>query len=100
MRQYRNPLLPNLGSIFLHSFTFADRSIAALPNLYGIISYAVPPPEVMEVFKATGTPHPPLVAITMCKPKERTIAYAHIDPEVSCVSIRKTSSVVKPVLRG
>ena len=68
-------------SIFLHSFTFADRNIAALPNMDGIISYAVPPPEVMEVFRASGKPHPPLVAITMCKPKDRTITYAHIDPD-------------------
>ena len=67
-------------SIFLHSFTFADRNIAALADMDGIISYTVPPPEVMEVFRATGRPHPPLVAITMCKPKDQTIATAHIDP--------------------
>lgn len=64
-------------TIFLHAFTFADRNIADLSSMHGIISYTVPPPDVMKVFKK---PHPPIVAITMCKPTDPTICYAHIDP--------------------
>ena len=64
-------------SIFLHSFTFADGNIADLRSMHGIISYTVPPPEVMKVF---GGRHPPIVAITMCKPLNPSLCYAHIDP--------------------
>ena len=64
-------------SVFLHSFTFADPSVATIANMDGIISYTVPPPEVMKVL---GRAHPPLVAITMCKPKDPSVCYAHIDP--------------------
>ena len=65
-------------SIFLHAFTFADRTISQLRSMHGIISYTIPPPDVMKVF---GKTHPPIVAITMCKPKDPTICYAHIDPD-------------------
>ena len=64
-------------SIFLHAFTFADRNISDLRSMHGIISYTVPPPEVMKVFRGR---HPPIVAITMCKPTDPTLCYAHIDP--------------------
>ena len=65
-------------SIFLHAFTFADSNVATIADMDGIISYTVPPPEVMKVF---GGSHPPLVAITMCEPTDPTICYAHIDPD-------------------
>ena len=64
-------------SVFLHAFTFADSNIATIADMDGVISYTVPPPEVMSVFKR---PHPPIVAITMCKPSDPSICTAHIDP--------------------
>ena len=64
-------------SIFLHAFTFADRNISDIRSMHGIISYTVPPPEMMKVF---GKEHPPIVAITMCKPRDPSLCYAHIDP--------------------
>ena len=65
-------------SVFLHAFTFDDPNIAALADMDGIISYTVPPKKVMSVF---GKKYPPLVAITMCAPKNRKLCYAHIDPD-------------------
>lgn len=64
--------------IFVHSFTFSDPHLAALPKMDGIISYAIPPPEVMRLFKGR---HPPMIAITMRQPTIPTMAYAHIDPD-------------------
>ena len=64
-------------SIFLNAFTFGDSDIGALRNMDGILSYTVPPPDVMKVF---GKTRPPIVAITMCKPKDPAICTAHIDP--------------------
>jgi len=65
-------------SIFLHSFTFRDENIADLRHMDGIISYTVPPREVMKLL---GKKHPPLIAITMCKPADPSIVCAHIDPD-------------------
>ena len=65
-------------SVFLHAFTFADRNIADLRSMHGIISYTVPPPEVMKVL---GRSRPPIVAITMCRPTDPSLCYAHIDPD-------------------
>ena len=65
-------------SIFLHAFTFADSDIAALRDMDGIISYTIPPSETMRVFRK---PHPPIVAITMCKTTDPKICCAHIDPD-------------------
>ena len=65
-------------SIFLHAFTFDDENVATIADMDGIISYTVPPPEVMKVF---GRRRPPLVAITMCRPADPGICCAHIDPD-------------------
>ena len=65
-------------SIFLNAFTFDDPDVSALANMDGIISYTVPPQDVMN---SLGESHPPLVAITMCKRADPSICYAHIDPD-------------------
>ena len=65
-------------SVFLHEFTFADRNISDLRSMHGIISYTVPPPEVIKVLRR---PRPPIVAITMCRPTAPSLCYAHIDPD-------------------
>ena len=65
-------------SIFLHAFTFADSDIGTIADMDGVISYTVPPPEVMSVFRKD---RPPIVAITMCKPTDPRICAAHIDPD-------------------
>ena len=65
-------------SIFLSSFTFGDANIAALREMDGVISYTVPPPEVLKVFRRK---RPPIVAITMCRPSAPWICCAHIDPD-------------------
>jgi len=67
-------------AIFLHAFVFSDPNVAALAEMDGIISYTVPPKEVMEIFDLLGKPHPPTVVITMCKPTDPSVCYAHIDP--------------------
>jgi len=67
-------------SVFLHSFVFSDPNVAALADMDGIISYTVPPKEVMEIFDLLDKPHPPMVVITMCKPTDPSVCYAHIDP--------------------
>ena len=81
-------------SIFLHAFTFADSDIGTIADMDGVISYTVPPPDVMSVFRKS---RPPVVAITMCKPTARDIAF-HLN-----VSIRKIendfSSIYKHTLR-
>jgi len=64
-------------SIFVHALTFDDSDRTALRTLDGIISYAVPPRKMTD---ALPSPHPPIVTITMCKPVDPTLAYAHIDP--------------------
>ena len=65
-------------SIFLHAFTFADSDIGTIADMDGVISYTVPPPEVMSVFRKS---RPPIVAITMCKPTDPRICAAHINPD-------------------
>lgn len=67
--------------IFLHSYTFGDTDLSPLASMDGIISYTVPPASFWDIFKTSGRPHPPMVAITMCKPTNPSIAYAHIDPD-------------------
>ena len=57
-------------SIFLHAFTFADSDIGTIADMDGVISYTVPPPEVMSVFRKS---RPPIVAITMCRPTDPRI---------------------------
>ena len=65
-------------SIFLHAFTFGDSDIKTIKNMDGIISYTVPPAKVMKML---GRTPPPLVAITMRKPENASVCYAHIDPD-------------------
>lgn len=77
-------------SVFLHAFTFDDPNIATVGDMDGVISYTVPPPKVMSVFRRK---RPPLVAITMCAPKSRAVCYAHIDPNT--VAERVASLLVR-----
>ena len=77
-------------SVFLHAFTFADPNIAMLADMDGIISYTVPPPDVMKAFNRR---RPPIVAITMCWTADPKICCAHINPDG--VAERVTDLLVK-----
>jgi len=67
--------------IFLHYYAFADSDLSPLADMDGLVSYTVPPKAVWDIFAAAGKPRPPTVAITMRDPTDKSIAYAHVDPD-------------------
>jgi len=67
--------------IFLHSFTYTQADLSQITEMDGIISYTQPDAAFWELFRKAGRPRPPTVVITTCRPKNRSLAYAHIDAD-------------------